>query len=122
CRIDGAQLDHRVASAALHAPRPHHYAGLAQRQVRRVEEHDLADLRFERVHAQRVGRGADSRIGDGQFQLDAVGMLHQPEQLLDLLGVQGAHLVVTVRPGEGYDAVAFRTGVFSRRVDDEATT
>ena len=43
-------------------------------------------------------------------------------KIRDLLVVQGAHLVVTVRPGEGYDAVVFRTGVFRRLMVDEATT
>jgi hypothetical protein len=99
-RIDGAQLDHRVAFATLDAPRPHDHAGFAQCQGRRVEEDDLADLRLERVHAQGVGRGADSRVGNGQLQLDAVGLLHQPKQLLDLLVFQGLHLVPRSLPRE----------------------
>jgi hypothetical protein len=99
-RIDGAQFDNRIAGAALDAPRPYHQAGLAQRQFRRVEEHDLADLRLERVHAQGVGRGADRRINDSQLQLDAVGVLQQPEQLLDLFIVQGTHIVPRSLPRE----------------------
>jgi hypothetical protein len=56
----------------LHATRPHHHAGLEQRQLGRLEEVDLADLGIERIEVERLDRGPLLGERNGQLQLDAV--------------------------------------------------
>ena len=51
-RDDRAQLDDRVAAAALDPAGPHDDAGLVEGEVRRVEEEHLARLRLDRVERQ----------------------------------------------------------------------
>ena len=87
---DRPQLDDRVPRLALDPPRSHHDPALVEREVRRVEERNLADLRIEHVHAKCQHRRSVVAVGHGQLQLHAVGSLDQPEQLGDLLvGEQG---------------------------------
>ena len=48
---DRPQLHDRVAALALDPARAHDDAVLVEREVRRIEEEDLADLRLQRIHA-----------------------------------------------------------------------
>ena len=50
-RHDRPQLHHRVAARPWTPPRAHDDAGLVEREVGRVEEEDLPDLRVERIDA-----------------------------------------------------------------------
>jgi hypothetical protein len=54
---------------------PHHHPGAIEGQLRRVEEVHLAQLRLERVDAERGECRAAFGFRDGELQLDAVGAL-----------------------------------------------
>ncbi len=84
-RIDRPQLDHRVGTSALEAPRPDDQAGAVQGQVGRVEEVDLPRLRFDRVEPEARDRGAVTRERHRQLQFDAVQRLGEVEDLLHVL-------------------------------------
>ena len=83
---DRPQLDDRIARFALDPPRPHHDALIVERQIGRVEEHDLANLGLEHIHAEGGDRRRVIGVRHGQLQLDAVGSLDQSEHLRQLLG------------------------------------
>jgi hypothetical protein len=57
---------------------------MVEGQIGGVEEEHLADLGVQRVHAEGVDRGATFGVGDGQLQLDTVGVAGQVEDLLQL--------------------------------------
>jgi len=84
-RHDRAQLDDRVAALALDASRADDDAVGVEIEFGRVEEEDLADLRFERIELERLDGRPLVRLRDRQFQLDAVGSLEQVEQLHQVL-------------------------------------
>ena len=77
---DRPQLHDRVVALALDAAGADDDAVLVEREVGRVEEEDLADLRLERVEPERDDRRAVVRLGHGQLQLDAVRVLDQLEE------------------------------------------
>ncbi len=81
---DRPQLHDGVVALALDPPCANDDAVRAQLQIGRVEEEDLADLRLERVDAERCHRRLLMGLRDGELQLDAVGTLHQAEDLGDL--------------------------------------
>ena len=87
--VDGPQLHDRVVGSSLAPPGPGHQAGAIERQFRRVEEEDLAQVGVERVHAEGDDGRAPILIRHSQLQLDAVGALNQPDQLAKLLVGQG---------------------------------
>ena len=83
---DRPQLDDRVTRFTLYPPRPHHHALIVERQIGRVEEHDLANLGLEHIHAERGDGRSVISVRHGQLELDAVGSLDQPEHLRQLFG------------------------------------
>jgi hypothetical protein len=56
----------------LDPPGPHDHPGGVERQVGRVEEEDLSEMRVERVDPERSRRRPAVALGHGQLQLDAV--------------------------------------------------
>ena len=95
-----AELHDRVAALALDPAGPRDDTDLVERQIGRVEEEHLADLRVERVQLQVVDRSPVLRHRHRQLQLDAVRALHQLQDLLEILARQvrralgGAHPAV----------------------------
>ena len=73
-----------VSPFVLPASGPDDHACGVQRQLGRIEEEHLADLRVERVDAQRP-RGVGSRaLVDGELELDAVGVFDQAQDRLEV--------------------------------------
>ena len=68
------ELHHAVVALALHTTGSGHETGLVEREVGRVEEEHLADLRVERIEVERDDRGALDLAGHGELELDAVGV------------------------------------------------
>jgi hypothetical protein len=87
-RYDGPQLDDRVVSLSLDPACPNDDAALVERQVRRVEEEDLADLSIERVDPEGCPSSSFGH-GHGELELDTVGALDEREQLGELLSGEG---------------------------------
>ena len=98
--IERAQLDHRVADAPLDPARAHDDARPIEREVGRVEEHDLADLGIERVEPERADRGSLLGGGHGELELDRVRALQQAHHLGELLVAQAG---ASGRPGGHVD-------------------
>ena len=57
------QREARILAVAVEPPAAEHEAAAEQRQLRRVEEVDEADVRVERVHAERLGGGEVVGLG-----------------------------------------------------------
>ena len=64
---------------------PRRVDGELERELRRVEEEHLPDLRLDRVEPQRVDRGALIDRRHRSLELDAVGALHEGEDPAELL-------------------------------------
>jgi hypothetical protein len=79
------QLDDRVVALALDAAGAHDDPRVLEREVRRVEEVHEADLRVERIETERLDGGALLTRVDAQLELDAVGLVHELEELDELL-------------------------------------
>ena len=84
-RDDRPQLHDRVVALPLNPPRPHDNPASIEREVRRIEEHDLPNLRLERVHPQPHHGRAMLQLGHRQLQLDAVRGRKHREQFDQLL-------------------------------------
>ena len=54
-------------------------------QLRRVEEEHLADLRPQGIETQRSRRRHLSGFRDGQLELDAVDVLDEGDEILELI-------------------------------------
>jgi hypothetical protein len=79
------ELDDRVVLPALDAPGAHDHPGGVERELRRVEEEDLPEVRVERVDTERACGRTPVLLGDCELQLDAVGatdQLHNARELL----------------------------------------
>jgi hypothetical protein len=64
--------------------RAHDDARPIEHEIGRVEEHDLADLRVERVEPKPSDRGTLLGGGDGELELDRIRALEQAHQLPEL--------------------------------------
>jgi hypothetical protein len=84
-RFDRAEFDDGIGIPALDPSGAHHYTDLVEREVRGVEEERLADLSIQGIHGERGHGGPAARVGNGQFQLDAVGTRHQLQHLLEII-------------------------------------
>src|SRR4051794_13318642 len=89
---------------------------LVQRELGRVEEEDLANLRLQGVEAERAGGRELGGLGNRQLQLDGVHVLDQAEDLLEffigpggLRGGRRSHLALLSR-------VISARSAFQRRV------
>ena len=82
---DRPELDDGVVAFLLDPAGAGDHALLIERQARRVEEVNLADLGLQRVHVERLDGRALIRLGNRQLQLHAVGVVHQAEQLAQLI-------------------------------------
>jgi hypothetical protein len=60
-------------------------AGCVQLEIGRVEEEDLADLRFERIEAECDYRGAMVGRGNRELELDAVRLARESEHARELV-------------------------------------
>jgi hypothetical protein len=83
--VDGPKLDDRVVAFALDPSGADDEAVLGKREIGCVEEEDLTHLAVQRVHPQIGDRRALIRLRDREFELDAVGLLRQIQQLSEFL-------------------------------------
>src|SRR6185436_3614148 len=110
------QLDDRVVRLALDPARPYHHAPLVQLEIRRIEEEDLADLRVERIDAERRSRGAHPGRRDREFELDGVRALDEPHELLELR--IGERLPCRRRRGHDDESITKAADLLAMRISD----
>src|SRR4029453_2097213 len=67
----------------------HDDALLAERELRRVEEEDLAEPRVERIDAERPEDAVLGVLWDRELELDAVGATEQSQQLCEVFVGKG---------------------------------
>lgn len=99
-----------VVSLPRHPPGSDHDLPVTERQVRRIEEHHLADLGPEHIHFQRRHRGSAVHVWHRELQLDAVGALHHSERR-QLLTCKGC----TLRIHGGFPSAVAAGGASIRR-------
>src|SRR4029453_1723052 len=83
--VDRPKLHHRVTRPPLDPTRTYHDAGPVQIEAGCVEEEDLPDLGFQRAEAACRYRSTMIVRGEGELELDTVGLLRQLEHPREIL-------------------------------------